>query len=303
MINGINIPFEGIPNSAGNSPDSISSCSEGWKNDICSFAPWNPRTSETGSGLLKYYLSGTILNHHEVYVFKECQSVMDMIPFLHEEGLIGEWGSVISASQTKGRGRFGRKWESPPGNLHASLIIPEFGEGLKDLEGVVSALCIMEYFSQSGIRADLKWPNDMVFENKKVAGILVEKKKGLTILGIGINLVEIPGPEDLRDGYAFPAGVLKLSKDSRGPLSLWLDMLDFIREKISEIIFSRSRREIISLMEQYLLWRGEKIIVRDTSEGELFGEIIGIGEQGGLMIFDHGRKREIFSGTVLRQNY
>lgn len=303
MIKGINIPFEGMPNSAGNSPDSLGSCSEGWKNDICRLAPWDPKTSETDSGLLKFYHSAVRRNHHAVFVFKECQSVMDTIFFLHEAGMIDEWGSAISASQTKGRGRFGRKWESPPGNLHAALIIPDLGEGLKDLEGVVLALGIMDFFSLLGIKTDLKWPNDMVFENTKVAGILVEKKKGLTILGLGINLIEIPGPEELRDGYVFPAGILTLSNDPRGPLSLWLDMLDFMREKISEIMFSRTRKEIIHLMEQKLLWRGEKVIVRDTSEGDVVGEIIGIGEYGGLMIFDHGRKKEIFSGTVLRQNY
>jgi BirA family biotin operon repressor/biotin-[acetyl-CoA-carboxylase] ligase len=103
---------------------------------------------------------------------------------------------VIADTQTRGRGRLGRKWHSPPGKgLYFSLILkpelpPEKMAGLS----LVAGLAIVRAINQvTGIKTRTKWPNDVLFESKKLAGILVELtaevgKIDYMIVGCGLNV-------------------------------------------------------------------------------------------------------------------
>ena len=94
--------------------------------------------------------------------------------------------------QTKGRGRQGKEWSSPPGNISFSIAYLEDSSEIPIslIAGVISKLAISKALNVDEIK--LKWPNDLIYKNKKIGGILVEKEiKGIyykTIVGIGINL-------------------------------------------------------------------------------------------------------------------
>ena len=94
--------------------------------------------------------------------------------------------------QTKGRGRQGKEWSSPPGNISFSIAYSENTSEIPIslIAGVISNLAISKALNINEIK--LKWPNDLIYKNKKIGGILVEKEiKGIyckTIVGIGINL-------------------------------------------------------------------------------------------------------------------
>lgn len=114
----------------------------------------------------------------------------------------GEHGPlwVIAASQTKGRGRRGRTWISNPGNLFTSLLI-EVGVPLEVCGQLsfVAALAIADLAAvyASGGAVTLKWPNDVLLNGRKVAGILLEAARDgaatrMTI-GFGVNLAHKPG--------------------------------------------------------------------------------------------------------------
>ncbi|TFF03228.1 bifunctional biotin--[acetyl-CoA-carboxylase] ligase/biotin operon repressor BirA [Pseudomonas sp. BCA14] len=103
---------------------------------------------------------------------------------------------VLAEQQTAGRGRRGRKWVSPfAQNLYYSLVLRVDG-GLRQLEGLslVVGLAVMQALRESGVhRAALKWPNDVLVEDKKIAGILLELVGDPAdichvVLGIGINV-------------------------------------------------------------------------------------------------------------------
>ncbi len=104
-------------------------------------------------------------------------------------------GMVILAEiQEKGRGRFSRKWISPPGGLWFSLIIKTVLPG-KDLPKttLIAAHAIAEILDKEyGIQVNIKWPNDIYFHGKKLAGILTESENIngdlCLILGMGINV-------------------------------------------------------------------------------------------------------------------
>ena len=107
---------------------------------------------------------------------------------------------VTAAEQTAGRGRQGRSWSAPAGRaLLASLVLRDF-EPLLPLAAAVAVADVV------GAGAAIKWPNDVLLDGAKVAGILVELRpqEGWAVLGIGLNVAVRPGdlPAELRDRAA-----------------------------------------------------------------------------------------------------
>ncbi len=108
--------------------------------------------------------------------------------------------NIIRAKiQTSGRGRRGRQWISESGNLFFSLV---FEFEIKNIGALVliSALSLAQTIEKFNSKADikLKWPNDVLLNNKKVSGILLEKaKENYIIVGIGVNIVSAPQNNEL----------------------------------------------------------------------------------------------------------
>lgn len=106
-------------------------------------------------------------------------------------------GTVVHADeQAAGRGRFGRTWYSPPGNLYLSVLLrldlpPERGPELSFVTAVTVADAIDALLPKHS-KATLKWPNDVLVDDGKIAGILVESVDGAQIIGIGVNVLEAP---------------------------------------------------------------------------------------------------------------
>ena len=97
---------------------------------------------------------------------------------------------VIATRQTKGRGRYGRKWESPSGNLYLSAVVDDFGKKTP-LLAFLAGVSVAEALTKFKVR--LKWPNDVLLNGGKVAGILLERTgKNTVIIGIGINVANAP---------------------------------------------------------------------------------------------------------------
>lgn len=112
------------------------------------------------------------------------------------EGLI-----VWAKTQTAGRGRRGRAWVSPPGNLHMSLVLrPNCPAGVAAQLGFVAALGMAAALGElaPGVAVRCKWPNDLLANGKKIAGILLETEMvageypDFVVIGIGVNLASSP---------------------------------------------------------------------------------------------------------------
>jgi BirA family transcriptional regulator, biotin operon repressor / biotin---[acetyl-CoA-carboxylase] ligase len=106
-------------------------------------------------------------------------------------------GTLVTATeQTAGRGRQGRRWVAPPGRaLLMSLVLREWPRLLPLAAGIAVA-------EECGPRASIKWPNDVLLDGRKVAGILAEGRpqEGWAVLGIGVNVAVDPAdlPPELR---------------------------------------------------------------------------------------------------------
>ena len=106
-------------------------------------------------------------------------------------------GTVIHADeQTAGRGRLAHTWFSPPGNLYLSVLLRTGQPAARSAElSFLAALAVadtVEALLPRQIRALLKWPNDVLINGAKIAGILLEQVDDATVLGIGLNVLEAP---------------------------------------------------------------------------------------------------------------
>ncbi|MEA3254163.1 MAG: biotin--[acetyl-CoA-carboxylase] ligase, partial [Chloroflexota bacterium] len=128
-----------------------------------------------------------------IYHLQEASSTMDVARELAKKG--AEEGTVVLAeSQTHGRGRLSREWDSPAGGIYGTLILkpqisPAYAPRINLMASVAVAKAIRKLF---GLAAELKWPNDVLIGGRKVCGILAEMEAEVDAirfvnLGIGIN--------------------------------------------------------------------------------------------------------------------
>ena len=128
-----------------------------------------------------------------IHYFREIGSTMDAARKLAEAGV--EQGTIVVAeSQSRGRGRLSKEWLSPEGGIYFTVILrpkisPAYAPRMSLMASVAVASAIRRLF---GLRAELKWPNDVLIGGKKVCGILAEMNAELDAvnfinLGIGIN--------------------------------------------------------------------------------------------------------------------
>ncbi len=116
-------------------------------------------------------------------------------------------GALVTAEeQTAGRGRLGRRWLAPTGtSLLCSLQLrpPVSPERLPELTGVAARACADAIAALTGLEPELKFPNDVLLDGRKVAGVLAEAREERVVLGMGIN-VNVP-PDALPADVGRPA--------------------------------------------------------------------------------------------------
>jgi BirA family biotin operon repressor/biotin-[acetyl-CoA-carboxylase] ligase len=159
-------------------------------------------------------------------------------------------GTLVTAlEQTDGRGRQGRRWHAPPGSaLLCSLVLRDPPALLPIAAGVAVA-------ELANPRAMLKWPNDVLLDRRKVAGILVEGRpqEGWAVLGIGVNVAVDPAEltEELRES----AGTLGLGfEDVEPALETLLALLErWLAAPAGEVVEAWRARD--ELFDEAVSWR------------------------------------------------
>lgn len=99
--------------------------------------------------------------------------------------------------QTGGKGRHGREWESPPGNLYASTLVRlRSGDPSAPTLALVAAVALHETVSLHAAGILIKWPNDLLSGGAKLAGVLLERAGETVVIGFGVNLAHHPADLD-----------------------------------------------------------------------------------------------------------
>jgi len=107
----------------------------------------------------------------------------------------GTW--LRADRQTSGRGRSGRSWRSPPGNLYASTLVRLKGEDPPaPTLALAAGVALHDVVRPISPTAMLKWPNDLLIGARKIAGILLERVERVVIIGVGVNLASHPEDVD-----------------------------------------------------------------------------------------------------------
>ena len=223
-----------------------------------------------------------------------------------EEGV-----AVVAGSQSGGRGRLGRKWDSPSGSgIYLSLILrpvlpPEEVQGITLAASVAVAQAIEKI---AGIRPGIKWPNDVLLGDKKVCGILTEmnsemEQVNFIVLGIGINYGRQQGefPAELAekatslDAYAAKRGIDIKNADRLLLLRTVLQELD----EIYALITNNRTAEVLDKWKEYSVTLGREVrIISGATEYTAVAE--GITDGGKLMVrCGDGEVKLVQSGEVM----
>jgi BirA family biotin operon repressor/biotin-[acetyl-CoA-carboxylase] ligase len=192
-------------------------------------------------------------------------------------------------AQTGGRGRDGRTWVSPPGNLYASLLTridvpPARAPELSLVAGVALHRVVAALLSLDATtgRLLLKWPNDLLLDNAKLAGILIETsiiagRPGVTaVIGIGVNVASHP------EGLGRAATHLALHGVDLQPS----DLLPLVAASLALGLGSWQSRGLAPERAEWLARShrpGAEVSVK-TRDGSLRGTFIGLAEDGALMV-------------------
>jgi len=125
-----------------------------------------------------------------------------------------EGAVAVADHQTAGRGRLGRRWTAPAGTaIHVSVLLrPPAGAPIQQLS-LVGGLAVAEAVERAlDLSAQIKWPNDVMVNRRKVAGVLAEARDGIVLLGIGLNVNQ--AREQLPSDARVPSASLR-TVDSR----------------------------------------------------------------------------------------
>jgi len=247
-------------------------------------------------GKRAYYFD--IINSTQNYALKIAQNRA-------ENGTI-----IIAEKQTEGKGRLGRKWISPQGGIWISIILhPTFDVSYATLFPIASAVALSSAIEKIiGVKTELKWPNDITLQNKKVAGMIVDVSiESNTIqslvLGVGINFKINPTllEKKIRKMENF-YGVSTLIKNENSvkPIELVQSFL-YELEKIYEMINDGEIKSIVKKWSDKSSTLGKMITV-STGDGKITGKAIKIDDDGALVLKDKTKTHRIIAGDVIYIN-
>jgi len=204
------------------------------------------------------------------------------------EGLV-----VWALKQTAGKGRHGRIWESPEGNLYCSILLrPKEGMDLAGLYSFVAALALYDTVRLCLPVAEitLKWPNDVLVEGEKVAGILIEAGPDWLVIGIGLNVLHHP------ESGLYPSTSLLAVGAHDKALD---DILEWLLRNLSHWCGIMQQQGFAPIRAAWLKHAVKgRLSVRLPNE-MVVGEFAGLDERGNLRLYlADGSERAIASGDV-----
>lgn len=232
----------------------------------------------------------------DVRIYQRLGSTSDEIRRLAAEGASS--GTVVCADeQTAGRGRYARRWFSPPGNLYLSLLLRPAVPAPRIAElGFVTALAVASTVNAllpKGVRPTLKWPNDVLVNGAKIAGILVEHIDDAVIVGIGINILHAPANASYAATTLVGCGGIASVDTARALLLKRLaDQIDMWQT----LGFAPIRHEWLTLGPT------PGTTVQVTRDGQtMAGRFITLDEDGALLIETPQGRQRIITGEVVNQ--
>ncbi|MDC0093333.1 biotin--[acetyl-CoA-carboxylase] ligase [Alphaproteobacteria bacterium] len=212
-----------------------------------------------------------------------CTSTNDVAFKAALEGEV-EGTSYLADMQTKGRGRNQNKWTSIRGNLFLSTIIkPKKDKSLWHQLSIIVGFSIIQVLVDLGVNNDiieLKWPNDVLVDRKKISGVLLEASEKFIIVGVGLNVLKIPNLETkwattMLNNHVTSAcsthdvSLKVLNRIFSNYISWENKGLSFFKKDLNKNISNINKKIIIKV---------------NSTANPLYGTFLGLGDNGGLKI-------------------
>lgn len=200
-----------------------------------------------------------------------------------------EW--ILALHQTAARGRRGRVWANPPGNFAATLVMrPTESVERIALRSFVASLALYDAFVAATCHPrglSLKWPNDVLLNGGKVAGILIESASGRDglshfAIGIGVNLIAAPTADQVEAGAVRPVSLLSETGVSVTPEE-FLNLLAPAYARYEEMFVTYGFEPIRSAWLTRAAKLGEVVTARTTKD-EITGTFETVDEDGHLVL-------------------
>jgi BirA family biotin operon repressor/biotin-[acetyl-CoA-carboxylase] ligase len=193
---------------------------------------------------------------------------------------------VLAEEQTAGRGRAGRVWHSKAKHaLTFSLVLRPPAEQTQEISGLagLGALAVVKALEKWSVRATIKWPNDVLIDRQKVAGILVEtswigESLEYAVLGIGINVQAESVPAD--DRIDFPATCVETA------VGRYIDRYELLADVLESLGYWYERmgtKAVLEAWQNHLAFLNQEVVVRMKDE-ECDGVLRGITMDGRLQL-------------------
>ena len=206
-----------------------------------------------------------------------------------------EGTSYLAHTQTEGRGRNENKWTSSKGNLFLSTIIkPKSDKSLWHQLSVIVGFSIVQVLVDLGVNSnliDLKWPNDVLVDNKKISGVLLESSDNFIIVGIGLNILKTPILET-------KWGTTKLKDHLKGSINIKNIGLKILN-KVFYNYYSWEKFGFVFFKEDInkkMFNINKNIIINVNSKSNLLnGVFLGIGDSGGIKVKTNSKITEYLS--------
>lgn len=218
---------------------------------------------------------------------------------------------IFADEQTGGRGRHDRSWHSPPGGLYASFVISlpisALSPGTLSMAAGISACkTLREYLPETLI----KWPNDCIYQDKKIAGILIEARVmgGMmnSVIGIGLN-TNIKDFSSYQERGSRVADAKLRLEDSATSVVLETgeeaDNIDCLASLARNLDYwcSSAKKNIHLLKHSYadvLAYKGVAVCVHHGSEKKTSGIMVGVDEHGALLLYGASGLERLLDGEI-----
>jgi BirA family biotin operon repressor/biotin-[acetyl-CoA-carboxylase] ligase len=237
------------------------------------------------------------LENHRLYWHLKLGSTMTEASRLAAAGC--ESGTVVGAEeQNAGQGRYGRWWHSEPGSgLYVSVVLRNsFPPGTLQLVTLALGLATTDaILKATDLACDLRWPNDVLVQSKKCAGILTQLEGTAIIAGIGINVNHAAFPDELSE----IATSLRIASGREHPRERLLVELVTSVTSYCSLLENEGREPILEMFSRASSFVNGRRVYVDQGDAMLRGTTVGLNDSGFLLLRDdNGKQNVIIAGGV-----
>jgi BirA family biotin operon repressor/biotin-[acetyl-CoA-carboxylase] ligase len=223
----------------------------------------------------------------KLYYLDEVDSTNDYAKTLIKDSPEGT--VILADTQISGRARFNNKWFSPEGGLWLSIILHPLDHSLIS---IIAGIAVCKTLHMNGVLTGIKWPNDIILNNRKIGGILTELVDHTVILGIGINLNIRKFPAELKD----TASSVFLETKKHLENKMIFDILCRQLDDCYGLLKEKQTRQLLDEWRRYTILLGQRVVV-EMPDKTVNGKVLDISDKGELIILDRdGKIQRIIAG-------